>query len=422
MLPLWLAAQTPIIDAARAQQTISPVIAVFQEDGKLLDSSGFFNGVEVARKFYATHTDAFDYLITFGVKGRVATEAFIRAKVDAKGIGDVDGLGKNQLGDFTAQFGSRGRLRGVISMNGLRHWEYDLEKNNRLFQAMTHELAHSWLSYINELPGKPGVQLSFGPHFYDALSTSDECEGTFTGVQMDRDSSGGGNQWIFRQYGAVTDCLQKFHPLGLYLMGMLDPSEIEGQFYKLLGGVRYLGQGSPKIVDGKVAYQTERYSADAEADINVGDLIAAAGPRIPDAAHSQREFTVAYAVVVEPGEVFTQADQQKLLRIAEKFQVKWNEATRARSRIIDAVGPIASRAACHDNQVYGDIDGNGSVTQEDAALLGRIAAGLEPAPSKICCLDLNDSGNVSLVDWVIARRVADTGQLPPGAQRTLCRN
>jgi hypothetical protein len=77
--------------------------------------------------------------------------------------------------------------------------------------------------------------------------------------------------------------------LELYLMGLIAADEVPDFF--IVRSLERLGND----VDGRPIFKGERVR------ITIQDVIAAEGPRLPDANHSQRSFNTGIVVIVENG-------------------------------------------------------------------------------------------------------------------------
>lgn len=70
---------------------------------------------------------------------------------------------------------------------------------------------------------------------------------------------------------------------------------------------------------------------------------------------------------------------------------------------------------CKLGQKIGDVDGDGYITNIDADLVAKIAAGLMPSLTNICCADINKDGIVNIVDSLKIARIAGGLESSPGS-------
>jgi hypothetical protein len=109
----------------------------------------------------------------------------------------------------------------------------------------------------------------------------------------------------------------------LYLMGLAAPEEVPPWFY--IAGTDLPREYWPQ--EGAIA-SGEKH------DVEVGQIIAAHGPRVPSAAISQRQFRVLFVVVTENGVEATGAEVAKLNEHRALLERNFNLATGGRGRVI----------------------------------------------------------------------------------------
>jgi hypothetical protein len=95
--------------------------------------------------------------------------------------------------------------------------------------------------------------------------------------------------------------------LDLYLMGLMPPADVPPFF--LLDNMVRVGTDS----SGRPVFKGERQT------VTIGDVIAAEGARLPDAAHSQRAFNTGIVVMVEHG----RRPSAQLLKEADGIRRQW---------------------------------------------------------------------------------------------------
>ena len=100
----------------------------------------------VAKEFYRTHADEYDFLVVFS--------AFEFDTGDALAFhlgvqNDVEGIGV-PIFDHSAEFGSDGKLQGYIDMAALSRYEVDpLNPDFELtLRVMSHEILHQWAAAV----------------------------------------------------------------------------------------------------------------------------------------------------------------------------------------------------------------------------------------------------------------------------------
>lgn len=380
-------------------------IAVIQNDGTMINLDGSLNPITIVRRFYANHSDAFDFVVIFTTQPHESTENSIPTQNVVTGIGmDVSAL--------PPDWGSAGRLRNAIRMLYINYPEYNPNKNNRLYRALVHEIGHTWLVWVGSLPSGTPIR-NGGGHFLDSLFTNDRC----TGIMRDRPwISNPDGTWSSLEFEFFDDCLGKFHPFALYLMGFENPANITATF-QLLNGTfvaldngYYYENGVPVAIYQK--YQIDNQTLES---VSIDDVISAGGgTRSPSYETAPKEFSIAYILLTEQGQQPTSSQLLRMQAIASALPAKWAEATSNLSSIVQPTGPTLSPANCKDWTAIGDANGDGAFTTADEDIVGAIYAGNEVKPSRICCIDINQDGRISLADWVKARRIVAGLDPSPG--------
>jgi hypothetical protein len=128
-------------------------------------------------------------------------------------------------------------------------------------------------------------------------------DGTFT--QLDRDYYSPAKGWSW---------------LGLYLMGLAKPDEVKPFF--ILRNLQRTGQSDAQ---GHPIYKGDKTV------ITIQDVIAAMGPRVPDADHSQKQFNTAMVVVTEHGRQPSKELITGATNIAEHWITYWSKTTGGRA-------------------------------------------------------------------------------------------
>lgn len=236
----------------------------------------------IAREFYKTHADAYDFLVIFaGFDFKMPatdTAAFFQAVRN-----DVQGIGQ-ELFDNSVLYGSNSRLQGTIDMGNLARVASDpLDPDfTNTMTHLSHEFLHRWAAYVKFV--KDGEPLSSdllgkgGAHWSFLLDTA--------GSLMY------GNRWHDNGDGTFTALAGRkyYSPMDLYLMGFIDASEVPPM--RLIQNEDTDPARLPEA--GATIDGTARY-------ITVEDIIAAEGERTPSAADSQKEFKFAFILLTRPG-------------------------------------------------------------------------------------------------------------------------
>ncbi|MCF6180042.1 MAG: hypothetical protein L3J63_11740, partial [Geopsychrobacter sp.] len=264
----------------------------------------------VAKEFYKTHGDDYDFLVFFTnfdhlMMTPTNTAFYSHIKNDTQGIG-------RPLSNLSSIYGSSGRLQGTIDMENIDGWVADPmdPKFEDVLNTLTHELGHRWSSYVQfiDATGNPS----------NALLGSDDSHWSYL-----LDSEGStlyGNNWQDNGDGTYTSVAplsaqdgssrgRLFSPLELYLMGMKDSSEVPD--LTLIDNPLIDRTKLPEL--GVTITGTPR-------TVSIDQIIAAEGARVPAAADAQKEFRVGFIHLVTPG-TMTQAN---VLRV-ENVRKEWGK-------------------------------------------------------------------------------------------------
>ncbi len=275
--------------------------------------------VAIARKFYQSHSDAFDQLIIW-TDARLIRDAFAYETTVAN---EIRGLGIDVF-DASRDFGSAGRLRSFAVMDFIGKYPDDprqrfLGANNTL-SVLGQEVGHRWLVFFDfrdhtgersdALLGRGAAHWSF---FFD--SDASVMEGN------DIEDLGGGS---FRTVAAV----ERYSLLDQYAMGLVPPSQVPSFFY-VQNPVNVSPDRDPE--DGPEV--GVRFNG-TRRDVLIQDIIAIHGDRVPSSASSSREHRQAFVFVVGSGRTLDNAHVTKLDRIRREWEGFFQQATDDRMRAI----------------------------------------------------------------------------------------
>jgi hypothetical protein len=172
-----------------------------------------------------------------------------------------------------------------------------------------HEMGHRWSAFVSAKVAGESIQL--GPtHWARGL----QAPVAFPYQRPVEASAMGGGVWQDNFDGTYTQLDDDYYVpatgwsyLDLYLMGMIAPSEVPDFFIlRNLAPAGRDGNGRPIFKAGRTK-------------VTVQDVIAAEGPRLPDVAHSQRQFNTGMVVVVEHGKT----PSKELLERTEGIRLRW---------------------------------------------------------------------------------------------------
>ncbi len=255
--------------------------------------------VTAAQQFYASHEDAYDYLVIFNAEnveaapGAVAYEVTVRNQ--RSGYGD-------SMFDNGQDFGSAGRLQAVLNMGPLSQYPVDpnavvparfLSRDTPM-TVLGHEAGHLFLAYAsvkdpNDAGAKPmlGRQLAHWSFLFNS-------EASFLEGNRIRDDGPNASPRF-----TTVATVQGYAPLDQYLMGFRAPEEVSPT---------YLVSDSPNISSAIRSPQVGVAFDGKRRDIAIQEVIDAVGRRTPDYTVSQRRFRFAFLLIVPAGQAL-RADQ-----------------------------------------------------------------------------------------------------------------
>ena len=242
--------------------------------------------------------------------------------------------GNPQVDGIASGLGTRSpRLPTLLHLNQLGYnYSSSVE---RAAQMMLHELGHRWLYHfsivedgreshaLNPVSGHPAAYV----HTASAFPVWGNDEASVMGGAYFTPQPDGSYRAHAANHGySWTD---------LYLMGIASPEEVPPWFY--LAGTNLPGEYWPE--EGAIASGERR-------DVEVGQIIAAHGPRIPSAALSPRQFRVVFVLVTESGAEATEAEVAKLNEWRALLERNFAIATGGRANLITTfVRPGKRRAS-----------------------------------------------------------------------------
>lgn len=265
--------------------------------------------VGVTRRFFAGHPGAFDQVVVYTTRPLNPLGGSLAFEVNVKN--DVQGIGLELLDD-SRQWGSPS-LSSVVFMDTIDPY---LEVDG--FEILGHEVGHRWLARLrfrspsrgasSALLGRGGVHWSF---FLD--SDASVMEGN------DIADRGGGRF-------ETVDFTRGYSPLDQYVMGLRLPQEVPPFFYveapdNFRPNRTYKFSSAP---EGGVSFTGIRR------DVRIEDVVAAMGPRAPDASRAPRLLRQAFILVADDSAPATEARLLAAARIRARFEAYYREATGGR--------------------------------------------------------------------------------------------
>jgi flagellar hook assembly protein FlgD/fibronectin type 3 domain-containing protein/subtilase family serine protease len=309
--------------ARTADFTVVPLentsdIAVYEVtgdyDAEMYDgSNNVISRQKIAREFYKTHPDDYDFLIVFSNFDFQMPEG--EAVAFYQGVkNDVEGIGI-ELVDNTYLYGSNGVLQGTIDMGNIHSIVSDpFEPGfSDTMGLLSHELLHRWAAKVtfrgddnsisSELLGMSGYHWSF------LLDTAGSLEY--------------GNRWVNNGNGTFTSLAGRryFSPLDMYLMGLIGKSEVPPM----------LLINNPEIDPERLPEPGITIEGISQ-HVSIDDIIAAEGERIPSAVDAQKSFRIGSIFITRPG-TYLETDLYEIRSIMQSWSMWFSGLTNGLGKV-----------------------------------------------------------------------------------------
>ncbi|MGH9896753.1 MAG: hypothetical protein ACREA0_33080, partial [bacterium] len=275
----------------------------------------------VARRFYETHEDAYEFLIVFTSFNFDLGGAFafhVPVSNDVIGIGPDSHI---PVFNSASSFGST-RLESLLNMGSLQR--YPLNPAEVFFRGsaestlsiLGHEAGHRFLSYVrwNDPQGSASstALLGRGLQHWSFYFNSDA---SFLEGNRFRDNGNG----TF----ATTGASEHYSALDQYLMGLRAPQEVEGTFLVKTAGITPDPARPPEL--GVTVFGSRE-------NVTVDQIIAANGPRIPSSLVAPKNFNFAFVLVIPRNASPDPEQVAHLDRIRREWGPFFAQATGSRAR------------------------------------------------------------------------------------------
>jgi hypothetical protein len=265
------------------------------------------------RRFYTTHPDLFEQVVVYTSRPLNPLAGTLAFEINVQN--HVQGIGLDQVDD-SAAWGSGGRLESVVFMDSVDPY-LDVDG----FEILGHEVAHRWLAHFRfkdasgassgALLGRGNVHWSF---FLDTDASVME-----------------GND--IAELGAgrfeTVDFTRGYSPLDQYAMGLRGPDEVPPFFY-VEGADNFRPNRTYKVSTAPEAGVT---FTGVRRPVRMEDVLAAMGPRVPDAAHAPRSSRLAFILVSDASAPATPARVAGVARIRTRLEDLFRAATGGRATV-----------------------------------------------------------------------------------------
>jgi hypothetical protein len=281
---------------------------------ELFSSSSTVDPIAITKAFLSSQSDRFDMLALFYSIKHPGRPSFPGTGVDVIYQSNIKGIGRS-LYNYSKVLGSKGKLKAVASFFDFESYPsdplqffqgYTPDTGRTPLWLVSHEIGHLWLASVKIMEN--GVRTT--------NLLSDCCHWSFT---FDSDASFmHGNDIRDNSNGTfiTTDVDKRFSLLDQYLMGLIPASDVPPMFYV----ANAVGVSTSDYAKKDVTFSGTRVNVD------ISQVIAAEGPRLPASNTSQRAFNVGFALIVDEGRKPSDKELSKLERIRTEWPAYFKEA------------------------------------------------------------------------------------------------
>lgn len=275
--------------------------------------------VSAARRFYETHDDAYDYLAFFnttGVGAGTGVLAFENSvRTNRLGIGDTPV-------DVGKLYGSPNRLQAVLNMGPTTNYPADPNSLNPLrfgtgdtgLTVFAHEIGHLFLAFSSiRDPNNRAARPMLGRQLFHWNFRFNSEASLLEGNRIRDDGPNANPRFV------TTATVEGYSALDQYLMGLRAADEVPTTFL--------VENATTTLIDPRVGVGFNG----TRRDINVSDLIAVDGPRIPDHTVEQRRYRLGMVVIVPEGQSATPATLALLERYRQELELAFPRYTGGRA-------------------------------------------------------------------------------------------
>lgn len=289
--------------------------------------SGSLDPVAIAKAFLSSQSDRFDMLAIFYSIKHPGRPSFPGTGVDVIYQNNIKGIGRS-LYNYSKVLGTKGKLKAVASFFDFESFPsdplkffpgYSPDTGRTPLWLVSHEIGHMWLASVRIMEN--GVRTT--------NLLSDCCHWSFT---FDSDASFmHGNDIRDNSNGTftTTDVDRRFSLLDQYLMGLIPASEVPPMFYV----ANAAGVSTSDYAKKNVTFSGTRVNVD------INQVIAAEGPRIPASNATQHAFNVGFALIVDEGRKPSATELSKLERIRTEWPAYFQEAASNRISVSTTLKP-----------------------------------------------------------------------------------
>lgn len=311
--------------------TVAPNAFIMQNDGSFGYSDNGIDAFGALAQLYQSVEDKYDFVAIF-------TTSKNGADIEGQIRNDIKGIGLSTPFDYSSQYGlSNKKLKGFTVTNDIDKYVTKYKD----IEPLLFESYHYWIMYLGDQYDcdetnscKTGLKINIVGHWSPLMDISTKENGKVYidpgGASIWQDNNDGTFTYLGSGSGINGDTA-RFMDLSLYLMGFLPPSQVKPATL-FVPSEPVPKQFSTNDI-GRKFKGTKKY-------ITVNDLIQLGGTRVPDSVNSQKDFSMAFVLVLNNTKP-TDAQIQKIVSESKNFPIDWNKATKGLSTINKAVSTVS---------------------------------------------------------------------------------
>ncbi|MDC0719399.1 hypothetical protein [Nannocystis bainbridge] len=346
---------------------------VFDDDGTVehanwFSRDGFYAGYyPLEDGFLAAHPDDAQFIVVYSTFDLVqGVGAFYQSLAN-----DVAGIGYSHAADFDpvipAEFFDDTPNSQFIGMLHMNNWRKFIKLGTQeiddwwISLVFGQELGHAWLAFPHVagadaklLLGRSQAHWNFYMHTggspVEGHRWTDNGDGSFTAAKLDQ---------------------FEFSDLDLYLMGLLDPSEVKPWFViddpHDCFDSNLPDQACPE--PNAFLFKADSFTVrGTRRDITIDEVIQTEGERVPAYPDAPNEFGISFVLVKRPGEVLCEEEYLLIDEIVDRSIDMWVGQTRGRANILNrtaSADPIRPGVFCEAGTSTGGDDTGTDPTNPD---------------------------------------------------------
>ena len=298
-------------------------------DGQLIDLM-----VEAANAAILAAGDNFDFIgywVNFQPHHLIGAAFYAGVENDVEGIGDASGDG-TPLFNERADLGLLGdHVEGFIMMWNINStgWAPGTGSNADFTRlALAQEFEHRFAMFLPDLLDGRSLQGTSGCG--RIFHWNWKVDGQGSGMEI--------SEWTGASPPVLTSNFISFNTdipgsvfsyTDLYLMGYVSPSEMDA------------GNSELRYMDTSNCVEGSSYFGNVST-FSSADIVASAGPRVPDHTAEDQHYRTAWIMIHQPGDPPSSAELEKAVQILEQHQLDWSLSTLGRGTMDNSLGELVA--------------------------------------------------------------------------------